>query len=136
MKAAWDTSVLFYLFSDQDLAKREVIRRLWAETHERFLPYQVVQELLFVLMRKLGLGLEELEELTRALEAEAEIGAIEDIWPTFFDLLSTGEFQFWDAFVVAESLLAGARVLFSEDMQDGRKIGSLTIRNPFALKKT
>ncbi len=136
MKAAWDTSVLYYLFSDQDLAKREVIRRLWAETHERFLPYQVVQELLFVLMRKLGLGLEELEELTRALEAEAEIGAIEDIWPTFFDLLSTGEFQFWDAFVVAESLLAGAQVLFSEDMQDGRKIGSLTIRNPFALKKT
>lgn len=133
MKVAWDTSVLFYLFSDQNPAKREVVRRLWAETRERFLPYQVLQELLYVLMRKTGLGLEELKELTKALEAEAEIGAIEGIWPTFFDLLATKEFQFWDAFVVAESLLAGAQVLFSEDMQDGRKIGSLTIKNPFTL---
>jgi len=131
MKVSWDTSVLFYLFSEQDPAKQACVRRLWEETSDKFLPYQVVQELFFVLKRKAGFEVDELEALARALEGEAQIGAIKGIWPVFFDLLNTGEFQFWDAFVVAESLLAGAKILFSEDMQDGRKIGPLTITNPF-----
>lgn len=39
---------------------------------------------------------------------------------------------FWDALMIATYQSAGASVLFSEDMQDGRVIGTLRIVNPFA----
>lgn len=40
-------------------------------------------------------------------------------------------FSFYDALIVAAALEAGCDMLFSEDMQDGRVVGGLTIRNPF-----
>ena len=40
-------------------------------------------------------------------------------------------FSFYDALIVAAALKAGCDMLFSEDMQDGRVVGGLTIRNPF-----
>lgn len=38
---------------------------------------------------------------------------------------------FYDALIVASALEAGCDTLFSEDLQDGRAFGGLTIRNPF-----
>ena len=43
-------------------------------------------------------------------------------------------FSFRDAMVVEAALLSGATTLLTEDLQDGRRIGGLTIRNPFAQK--
>ena len=40
-------------------------------------------------------------------------------------------FAFYDALVVASAQEAGCDTLYSEDMQHGRAIGGLTIRNPF-----
>jgi predicted nucleic acid-binding protein len=39
--------------------------------------------------------------------------------------------SFYDALIVASALEAGCDTLWSEDMQHGRVIGGLTIRNPF-----
>ena len=39
--------------------------------------------------------------------------------------------SFYDALIVASAEEAGCDTLYSEDMQDGRAIGGLTIRNPF-----
>ena len=38
---------------------------------------------------------------------------------------------FYDALIVASAIEAGCDILYSEDMQHGRTIGGLTIRNPF-----
>ena len=40
--------------------------------------------------------------------------------------------QLWDCVVCAASLAAGAKVLMTEDMQDGRTIDGLRLINPFA----
>jgi predicted nucleic acid-binding protein len=40
-------------------------------------------------------------------------------------------FAFYDALIVAAAIEAGCDILYSEDMQHGRVIGGLTIRNPF-----
>jgi predicted nucleic acid-binding protein len=40
-------------------------------------------------------------------------------------------FAFYDAPIVAAAIEAGCDILYSEDMQHGRAIGGLTIRNPF-----
>jgi predicted nucleic acid-binding protein len=38
--------------------------------------------------------------------------------------------SFNDALIIAAAIDAGCDTLFSEDMQHGRSIGALTIRNP------
>jgi predicted nucleic acid-binding protein len=40
-------------------------------------------------------------------------------------------FAFYDALIVAAAIEAGCDILYSEDLQRGRAIGALTIRNPF-----
>jgi predicted nucleic acid-binding protein len=39
---------------------------------------------------------------------------------------------FWDAMIIEAALRCDAYQLLTEDMQDGRKFGSLTVHNPFA----
>ena len=40
--------------------------------------------------------------------------------------------QFWDAVVCAAADSAGAELLLTEDLQDGRRLGNLLFINPFA----
>jgi predicted nucleic acid-binding protein len=40
--------------------------------------------------------------------------------------------HFWDAMLWATARRAGCTLLLSEDLQDGRVLGGVTIRNPFA----
>jgi predicted nucleic acid-binding protein len=40
-------------------------------------------------------------------------------------------YHIFDALMIAAALQVSSETLYSEDMQDGQKIGKLTIRNPF-----
>jgi predicted nucleic acid-binding protein len=40
-------------------------------------------------------------------------------------------YHIFDALIIAAALEASSKTLYSEDLQDGQKIGDLTIRNPF-----
>ncbi|HEX9700007.1 MAG TPA: hypothetical protein VGD06_11160 [Acidobacteriota bacterium] len=48
------------------------------------------------------------------------------------DLHRLHGFSIWDALIVRAALISGCRVLYTEDMQDGRRIDGLRIVNPFA----
>jgi len=48
------------------------------------------------------------------------------------ELARAHRMQLWDCVVCAASAQAGAKVLFTEDMQDGRIIDGLRLMNPFA----
>ena len=41
-------------------------------------------------------------------------------------------YSIFDSLIIAAALQAGARTLYSEDMQDGQAIDGLIIRNPFS----
>ncbi|MFD1331326.1 PIN domain-containing protein [Methylopila musalis] len=41
-------------------------------------------------------------------------------------------FSWWDCTLLASASLAGCGLFYSEDLQHGRRIGDLEIRNPFA----
>jgi predicted nucleic acid-binding protein len=43
------------------------------------------------------------------------------------------KYRIYDSLLIASALEAGCTTLYSEDMQDGQYIGSLTIRNPFEV---
>jgi predicted nucleic acid-binding protein len=55
---------------------------------------------------------------------------IEDILAAI-DLHRAHQLSFWDSLIVRAALRSGCSLLFSEDLQTGRKIGSLEIVNPF-----
>lgn len=40
--------------------------------------------------------------------------------------------SFWDGLIVEAALTAGCTILYSEDMQPGRRFGALQVINPFA----
>jgi predicted nucleic acid-binding protein len=44
-------------------------------------------------------------------------------------------YSIFDSLIIAAALHAGARTLYSEDMQDGQAIDGLTIRNPFQASR-
>ena len=57
--------------------------------------------------------------LTAAIHAEAVV------------LARDNRLSFYDALIVAAAADAGCRLVFSEDLQHGRKFGAVAIENPF-----
>jgi len=95
------------------------------------LSLQVLQEYFAVATKKLGISavaarrrialLRQLDVIT--LEVEDLLGAI--------DLHRLHGFSIWDALVIRAASNGGCRVLYSEDLQDGRRIDGLEVVNPF-----
>jgi predicted nucleic acid-binding protein len=54
-----------------------------------------------------------------------------DLISAALELHGRYQFSWYDALIVAAALEARCRVLYSEDLRDGMKIGELTIVNPF-----
>jgi predicted nucleic acid-binding protein len=49
------------------------------------------------------------------------------------DLTLRYRYSFWDAMIIDAAVKGGSTLLYSEDLQDGRSINGLLIRNPFSL---
>ena len=93
----------------------------------------VLNEFVAVATRKLGMRLAEIREVLAATRALCTVEpltiATHDL---ALDLSERLNLSFYDALIVAAAAAANCTVLYSEDMQDGQRIESLTIRNPFA----
>jgi predicted nucleic acid-binding protein len=46
------------------------------------------------------------------------------------DLEARYQISFWDALVIQAAQAAGAEILYSEDLSDGQRYGSVRVRNP------
>lgn len=40
-------------------------------------------------------------------------------------------FSFWDALIIESAITSGAQTLYTENLQDGQRIETLRIKNPF-----
>jgi len=56
--------------------------------------------------------------------------SLAELWRSGTGAVSTQVLQ-EEALVVEAALLSGARTLLSEDLQHGRRVGELTVENPF-----
>ena len=66
------------------------------------------------------------------LEPDSEKGTTDAIVNRASEMARSHRMQLWDCVVCAASAQAGARVLLTEDMQDGRIVDGLRLMNPFA----
>ena len=130
MKAFFDTNVLVYAFLDLD--KRQAA--LEALSQGGLISSQVLNEFTHVARNK---------RQRSWLEIETAISVIRMQFPEIIPLTAETHaaavglardhmLSFYDALIVAAAVEAGCDTLYSEDLQDGRGIGGLSIINPFA----
>jgi predicted nucleic acid-binding protein len=130
-----DTNILMYAHDSSAGAKHEraraLVEELWRE-RTGVVSTQVLQELSVNLRRK----------ASRPLDPKATRDVIADYltWQVVvndgdsileaLDLEARHRISFWDALVVQAAQASGAKVLYSEDLSDGHKYGSVQVVNP------
>ncbi len=132
-RAFFDTSVLFYLLSD-DANKADRVEQLLAE--HGVISVQVLNEFATVAMRKLRLPLADIREILDTVRA---VCAVEPITVVTHDrgmaVCERYKFSLYDSMMVASALIAGAKVLYSEDLQHGQVLDrQLRVVNPFLAR--
>ncbi len=132
-----DSNVIVYLFDKIDTNKHQCAENLLQRTLELgtgCISYQVVQETINVITRKLNATTDEARQLLdRVLIPLWHVNPTQMLYRRGLDLQARYQFSFYDSLIVAAALEAGCNTLYSEDLQHGQKIeGRLTIENPFS----
>ncbi|MCL2161624.1 MAG: PIN domain-containing protein [Betaproteobacteria bacterium] len=125
-----DTNVAVYLLSDEP---HKASRAEHLMLTRPCISAQVLNEFISICTRKLGFSRAAAHENARALMGNCDVEPITA--STVEQAMRLGEryqLSHWDALILASAQLAGCRVLYSEDMQDGMQFDGLSICNPFA----
>jgi len=129
-----DTNVLVYADDRSAGPKRYQARKLIQDvmrTKTGVLSLQVLQEYFAVATRKLGISAESARRRVELLgRLDVVILGVQDLL-TAIDLHRLHGFSIWDALVIRAALNAGCRVIYSEDLQEGRRLEGLEVVNPF-----
>jgi predicted nucleic acid-binding protein len=126
----FDSCVLLYALS-QDDPRAAVAAELLAAGG--VVSVQVLNEFAAVARRKLNMPWPEVQEALAAVRAlcEPPVPVSLQVHETAIEIAARSGYQIYDAAILAAALQAGCDVLYTEDMQHGRRIESLTIQNPF-----
>ena len=132
-----DTNILVYAHDASAGEKHEraraLVESLW-RSRNGVVSTQVLQELSVNVLRKAAHPLD--HDATRELvsdylswhvvvnDGEAVLAAL--------DLERRHRVPFWDALIIHAALVAGAEVLYSEDLSDGQRYGDVRVVNPLA----
>jgi len=133
-----DTNILVYTFDSRSPLKRARANALVAralDTRLGIISYQVVQEFLNVATRKFPKPMHAAEAqlyLARILMPLCEVFPDSSLYSQALSICGETQFSFYDALIVASAITGDCRILWTEDLQHGRRIRNLEIRNPFA----
>ena len=131
-----DTNVFIYLFDETDPDKRrraEFLVHRSLEDGSGCISYQVVQETLNVVTRKLGARPQSARLLLDDVLAPLwQVNPTRALYARGLHVRAQYGFSFYDSLIVAAALEAGCTRLYSEDLQHGQRMERLTIHNPFA----
>jgi predicted nucleic acid-binding protein len=132
-----DTNVFVYHLDASDPRKHaiagDLVRAALVEG-KACISTQVVQEWLNVATTKARLPLsteEAMAYLDTVLMPLVAVAPSADLYRRALAVRARWGFGFYDALIVAASLAAGCTRLLTEDLQDGQRIDTLTVVNPF-----
>ena len=131
-----DTNILMYAHDtaagDKHARARALVEDLW-QNRSGVVSTQVLQELAVNLRRK----------AKNPLDAKATRDVVSDYlaWQVVvnggdsileaLEMEARYQISFWDALIIQAAQTAGADVLYSEDLSDGQRYGSVKVENPF-----
>ena len=132
-----DSNIFVYLFDEGAHEKRsiaEAITRNAIEARAGCISFQVVQETLNVLTRKLAVPVTNADAqgfLHKMLMPLWRVMPSQKLYSEAIALQRRLRLSFYDSLIVAAALEAGCKRLLTEVMKDGQRIEGLRIENPF-----
>ena len=132
-----DTNILFYAFDAHDPRKQEqAVRIIRAAAHgDCALTLQAVGEFYVAITRKAKMApADARREVEALLNSFETIPATANAHRIAANEAANGRFGYWDAVLLASAAEAGCTLIFSEDVKDGARLGTITVRNPFGAK--
>jgi predicted nucleic acid-binding protein len=125
-----DTNVILYLLSG-DTTKANRVEALLAQGGT--ISVQVLNEAMNVMTKKLKMGLDEACDVLAGIRYACEVQSITiETHDQALGIMRRYGLSIYDSGIVAAAAGAGCTTLYSEDLQDGQRIGpGLTITNPF-----
>ena len=128
-----DTNIIIYCYSNSEIDKQNICRKLFEKYSELNISKQVINEMTNILFKKFKLSsfdikntIEQISNIvfTCDFNFDTQIKAIE--------LKDNYNLQYYDALIIATALENNCNIIFSEDMQHNQIIeNKLTIINPF-----
>jgi len=128
-----DTNILVYSFDSDSPAKQRKAKEILAGSGW-FVSWQVIQEFSSVALHRFKVPLkpQDLSDyISLKLWPHCRILPSEVILTKAIAIHARYGFRYYDSLVVASAIAGCAKTLFSEDLQHGQTIDSLTIWNPF-----
>ena len=124
-----DSNVVLYLFSSDTLKADRTESLLQSGG---LISDQVLNEVASVCLRKLKMTWKDVDAVLETLKTTCEVLPVTlATHEKAVGLAKRFQISFYDANIVATAILGGADTLFSEDMQNGMSMDSLTVVNPF-----
>ena len=129
-----DTNVLVYAATGRRSEERKRKTALdLIERQDFALSAQVLQEFFVTVTRKIEVPMtaEEALEWIEQFDVFPCLAIDRALVKTAIEIRERYQISYWDAAVVAAAEAVGAAILYSEDLSDAQRYGSVTVRNPF-----
>lgn len=124
-----DSNVILYLLS-ADAVKADKAESIVAAGG--VISVQVLNEVTSVCRRKLNMPWGDIESVLAAVKSACNVVPLTiATHETAVNIAQRYDISFYDANICAAAILSGAKILVSEDMQDGMSIDGIVIQNPF-----
>ena len=132
-----DTNIFVYSFDHSATAKLRRANQLIHQavaTGKGIVSFQVVQEFFNVAFRRFAQPMtppEAEQYLAAVFRPLLAVHSSSALYGQALQLCTRYRLSWFDSLIVAAALEAECKVLYSEDLQHGQKLGDLTVRNPF-----
>ena len=132
-----DTNIFVYTFDLQDSKKAKRSENLIAEalrTGLGMISYQVAQEFVAVARKpfQTPMSFQQIERYWHiTLRPLLAVHSSPGLFIRALDFARRDQLCWYDSLIVAAAIQGGCEVLYSEDLQHGRRFGDLVVENPF-----
>jgi len=132
-----DTNVFVYSFDSGNPKKRNKAEDLITEavkSRRGVISYQVVQEFFHLALRRFAFPLTIVEAeqyLATIFRPLLAVHSSESLYAEALHVQGRYRLAWYDCLIVAAATEARCEILYSEDLQDGQKFGSVQVKNPF-----
>lgn len=132
-----DTNILVYSFDSRSESKAAKARTLIEEGLVRghgAISWQVIQEFCNLALRKFAVPMSPSEcrlYMQRVLVPLCAVWPSERLFEEGLELSEETGFAWYDCLILAGAIQSGAKRLLTEDMQNGRRVRTIEIVNPF-----
>ena len=132
-----DTNIFVYTFDVQAPKKAKQAENLIAEalaSGAGMISYQVAQEFVSVARKpfRTPMSFEQIERYWHTtLRPLLLVHSSPGLFSGALDVARRDQLAWYDSLIVAAAIQGGCEILYSEDLQHGRRFGDLVVQNPF-----